>query len=565
MLILGLSSFVHDPAAALLRDGVVESAVEENKLLRAPARGLPERAIQFCLEQGGVGWRDLDAVVVATRPWRAWRRRLRMRLSQSVASPVAGAYYETRDSAELAGQLKQLRILRQRCGDSSKVLEMEHHLCHAASAFYPSPFERALVLTLDENGDGWSGLVASGEGSRLHPLRVMPFPHSLGWIYSQVTALLGFVSHAEEHKTQWLSLEGEPAYKQVFLDMFSRPGGGSLPRLNPAYFARGLKGSLAFSKKFYGAVGLDPAQRETLSEELRRSLASSLQHAFADLLVEVVEAQRLQHRLESLCLAGGVFQNPVLVAALEQRLGGQNIFVQPAAGNPGTALGAALLYCHQVQRQPRTAAPVSLYWGPRFTREDIKGVLDNCKLRYQYFATEAAKFESVVRLVEQGRIVAWYQGRVEFGPRALGNRSLLASPWAPYVRENLNDYVKHREWFRPFALAVPEEDAPRYFEFSPQARFMSSLGRLLNPDGLPAGFALPGGAVRLQVVSQSSNPLFWRLLKFFGRHAAAPILVNTSFNLFGEPLVVSPRDAVRSLYSSGIDALMIDNFLVAKQ
>ena len=565
MLILGLSSFVHDPAAAVVKDGAVESAVEENKLLRAPARGLPERAINFCLQQAGVSFRQVDAVAVATVPWRAWRRRLRLRMTQSVASPVAAAYYETRDSAELARQLNHLRVLRERRAEAGKVIELEHHLCHAASAFYPSPFERALVLTLDENGDGWSGLVAVGEGSRIRPLRVIPFPHSLAWIYSQVTALLGFAPHGEEHKTQWLSLEGEPAYKDVFLDMFSQPSSGSLPRLNPAYFTRGLKGSLAFSGKFYAAVGVDPAQPDTLTEELRRALASSVQHAFAELIAELAGSLRRQHGLRQICLAGGVFQNPVLVACLEQRLGAEDIFVQPAAGNPGTAVGAALLYWHQLLQQPRGEPLQSLYWGPRFSREDIKGVLDNCKLRYQFCATEAAKFEAAVALLQQGRILAWYQGRTEFGSRALGNRSLLASPWAAYVRENLNDYVKHREWFRPFALAVPEEDAARYFEFSRQAHFMSSLGKLRSPDAIPPGFVLPGGAVRLQVVSNSANPLFWRLLKFFGKQAEAPILVNTSFNLFGEPLVVSPRDAVRSLYSSGIDALMIDNFLVVKQ
>jgi carbamoyltransferase len=205
------------------------------------------------------------------------------------------------------------------------------------------------------------------------------------------------------------------------------------------------------------------------------------------------------------------------------------------------------------------------YWGPSFSRTEIKDTLDNSKARYSLQITEDRKMDMAVQLLHAGKIVGWYQGATEFGPRALGNRSVLASPWADYVKENLNDYIKHREWFRPFALAVTEEDCDRWFEASPSCRYMNSLATAKpSKDGLPEGFLLPGDRVRLHVVSRDANPTFWRLLKRFGESAPAPILVNTSFNLFGEPLVVKPRDAMRSYFCSGVDALIIDNFVLSK-
>ena len=228
-------------------------------------------------------------------------------------------------------------------------------------------------------------------------------------------------------------------------------------------------------------------------------------------------------------------------------------------------MGAAYLAWHELLKRPRVEPVSSPYWGPRFTSQEAKDVLDNCKARYWLQITDDRKVETAIRLLAEGKIVGWVQGAAEFGSRALGNRSVLASPWAPYVRENLNDFIKHREWFRPFAISVPEEDCSQYFEASQQCRFMNSLGTV-QPGSvcLPEGFVLPGGRVRLHVVKKETNPLFWRLLKAFGKSAPAPMLVNTSFNLFNESLVVTPRDAVRSYFCSGIDSLVINNFVLAK-
>jgi carbamoyltransferase len=563
MLILGLSSLDHDMGAALLRDGEVVTAIENEKLTRSRTRGLPEDAIQFCLNKAGVDWKDLDAVAVASQPVQGWMRRSLLRARMVPFSAVANTYYEVNELSLLAHELNLRRLLRRNHGPKANVQNFSHHLCHAASSFFLSPYDRALIVILDEDGDGTSGLIAVGEGTKLRVLRRIPFPRSLGWVFTQVTDLLGFLPHKEEHKTQWLSLEGEPLFKDVFLDMLRRPG-SPLPRLNFTYFNRGLTGRVAFSEKLYHAVGMADRDAE-LADDQRRAIAASVQQACSEIVIDLVRHFSQSEGLTDVCLGGGLFLNPLLVSTVERQIGLNRIFVPPAPGNSGCAVGAAKLLWYQEPNRPRKAVPPGVYWGPGYSRAEIKDTLDNSKARYSLQITEERKLDAAIGLLHAGKIVAWYQGATEFGPRALGNRSVLASPWAPYVKENLNDYNKHREWFRPFALAVPEEDCHRWFEASQACHYMNSLATALPVGGdLLEGFVLPGNRVRLHVVNREASPLFWRLLKRFGETAPAPILVNTSFNLFGEPLVVKPRDAMRSYFCSGIDALIIDNFVLSK-
>jgi carbamoyltransferase len=342
------------------------------------------------------------------------------------------------------------------------------------------------------------------------------------------------------------------------------------PHLNRKYFKRSFAGELSFSDEFYRCVGWDNKSDAIAEDKLRANVASSLQQACATIVSEWVEAIAKKNGMRSLCLAGGLFLNPLLVAAVDSNAHFDHVFVQPAAGNEGTALGAALLAWNADTKRPRTASMGAPYWGPEFSNEAVKSVLDNCKASYKWCDSEEEKLAETTRLLQAGKIVAWYQGAAEFGPRALGNRSLLASPWSPYVKENLNDYVKHRESFRPFALAMPEEDCAEYFDYSSNARYLTTMarakekGRKLLAE-LPPGFLLKDNLVRLHALSSRDNPLFWKLLKRSGENAPAPILVNTSFNLFGEPLVVTPRDAVRSYFCSGADALVAGNFLLKKR
>ena len=575
MNILGVSGLAHDSAAALLSDAGIVAAMEESKLVRRHAViGIPREAIRFCLERAGTGWSGVECVAVASRPVRTWVRQAWMRAKLTPFAPVPSGYYQTKALGELGRELNNGRLL-ETLGESPhlKVLHLEHHLCHAASAFYASDFDRALVLTLDEQGDGHSGSITLGEGKRLRVLESISFPHSPAWIFSQITDLIGFTPHSDEHKTQWLGLEGDPVFETLFLGMLRRVP-GKLPRLAMRYFNPGLAGHIALSPKFYRVVGVDPAigkaaetgsPRPPIPEPLRKQLAASVQQACCAIAAELAERYRKQTGAKSLCLAGGLFLNPLVVSHVERNTGFDHVFVQPAAGNEGTALGAAWYVRHHVQGKARQAAVEKLDWGPSYSSQEIKQVLDNCKAHYRFHTGDEHQLEETVQLLVAGKIVGWFHGAAEFGPRALGNRSLLASPWAAYVKENLNEFVKHREAFRPFAISVLAERAAEYFDYSPPARFMATLG-IAKPEaaGLLEGFLLPGGRVRLHVVERAANPLLWRLLERFGQFAPAPMLVNTSFNLFGEPLVVSPRDAVRSYFCSGVDALMIGNFSLAK-
>lgn len=563
MLILGLSPFRHDTTAVLLVDGKCVAAIEDAKLSRTHGFGLPEAAINFCFKQAGITWHDVNIVAIATRPMRGWARRSWGAAATSPFSPLAGAYFEANEFGSLARDLSNLRILRHKNGTSSfRLLNFEHHLCHAASAFYQSSFDRALILTLDEDGDGRTGMLAVGEGSEIRPLKTIAFPHSLAWVYTRITELLGFVPQKEEHKTQWLSMEGEPVLKPVFLDML-RGANGLLPCLDTDFVQRGATGQLALSEKFHQRAGI-AAGGAAITDDQRRALASSVQQACVEIVADLIEQYRKQEGVSEVCLAGGLFQNVLLVSDLEKRLGINQVFVPPAPGNSGSALGAALLAWQQGRGRIREDDSCP-YWGPASGVHEIKDVLDNSKARYSIQNTAERKLDSTIQLLHAGKIVGWFQGHAEFGPRALGNRSLLASPWAPYVRENLNDFVKHREWFRPFAIAVPEEDCSRYFESSRLCASMNSLASVrAGGDAVPREFCLPGNRIRLHLVERKSNPLFWQLLRRFGEHAPAPLLVNTSFNLAGEPLVARPQDAVRSYFCSGIDALVIENFMLSK-
>jgi carbamoyltransferase len=575
MYILGLSTTEHDPAAALIDErGAVVAAIEEGKLGRSRGLGgIPRAAIRFCFDRAGIGWRDVKRVAIATQPGRSWMRKAFFRVRLAPFSPISSAYFLNKSLGELGRELNNFRIVREMAGaPSGRVSELDHHLCHAASAYFASPFDQALIVSFDSQGDGRSGFVGLGEGTRIRELFSIPFPHSLAWVFTQVTRLLGFSDRAEEHKTQWLSLMGEPIFAALFVEMIRRHPHGP-PHLNAKYFENDFVGEFPFSDEFYRRLGLHlSSERHAVTPELtlRMNIASSLQKATEVVVTEWLESLRERNQSKCLCLAGGLFLNPLLVAAIERQTTFGKVFVQPAAGNAGTSLGAAWLAWHQSPQRSRVAPMASAYWGPSYSNEEIKQVLDNCKSHYRWCDSEGRKIEAAAELLKAGKIVAWFQGAAEFGPRALGNRSLFASPWAEYVQENLNDFIKHRESFRPFALAIREEDCDEYFDCSANARFMTTMAKAKEKarkllDSPTSGFVSKEGFTRLHVVTFESNPLLSKLLKRMGEIGPAPMLVNTSFNLFGEPLVMTPRDAVRSYYCSGVDALVAGDFLLTKR
>ena len=567
MHILGLSSLEHGPAAAIIGETGLIAAIEEGKLARTrTAEGIPRRAIQFCLESAGIKWPDVERIAIASRPGRTWSRTALFRARLAPFAPKASVYFLNKASGELGRELNNFRIMRDMAaGARDRVQGFDHHLSHAASAYFASPFDRALIVTFDERGDGRCGFAGVGEGKNIRELVGIPFPHSLAWFYTQITKLIGFQPHGDEHKTQWLSTTGEPVFADFFTAMLRRTP-QSPPHLTSKYFQGDFAADLSFSDEFYKGLGIQREAEPHLEPKLCANIAASLQHACSEIVVEWIETLRKQTGHRNLCVAGGLFLNPLLVSAVEEKTGFENVFVQPAAGNEGTALGAAWLAWHESSKRSRVAPLASLYLGPQFSNEQIKQVLDNCKATYRWCNSEDQKVDEALSLLQAGRIVAWFQGAAEFGPRALGNRSLLASPWAPYVVDNLNDFVKHREPYRPFALSIPEEDCQEYFECTANGRFMTTMAtptpkvrKLLEP--ISSGFIV-WDRVRLHIVARGDNPLIWKLLRRSGEKGPAPILVNASFNLFGEPLVITPRDAVRSYFCSGVDALMAGIFLL---
>jgi carbamoyltransferase len=540
MYILGISTLGRSSAVALLNERGAIFAIEEEKLNRLQELSeVPRLALDRCFLDNHLKLSELRGIGLAERapsPARHHRKR-----------PLRSAAQEH---------------LHQLLRGGPRASHFDHHLCHAASAYYTSGFDHALVLSLDQGVGSHSGLIALGDGDDLRPLLSMRFPNSLGWFYSRVTELAGLRPLRDEHKIQWLSKDGQPEFLPAFRKLFTWKSNGSFA-LNRRYYLSGPDRSGVFSPQFYSELGIS-SRGFSRTPRWRANVARSAQDCVEEIVLELAANFRQRTSARSLCLAGGLFLNVLLVRALELHGGFQNVYVQPVSGNAGTALGAAYFAFKKSTGFSRRAPLASLAIGMCADSQEIKAVLDNCKISYRYLSGEDELVGEVASLLLRDKIVAWCQGRSEFGHRALGNRSLLASPFSEYVVENVNQYIKHREEFHPFALSVPAERAAEYFDASPNCRFMASLATLSKPVSGLERFAFHGNAIRVHTVERSGNPLFWNLLHKFGESAPAPILVNTSFNLFGEPLVTDPRGAVRSFYCAGIDALALGPFLLVK-
>lgn len=513
MTILGLGGLLDDPACAVLSGGELRAAVEEEKLMRSAKLGaVPEGAIAECLKAAGARRADVDCVAVV-RPF-------------------------------ARGPESHFHVNLRREFPNAEIVLVEHHQAHAASAFFASPYDEATVLTLDHSGDFRCGARWSASGNQIQIEKEWYFPDSLGRLYGAVTELLGFDSGADEHKVQWLSASGDDRYVDLFREILVHS-----PRIEAAYLDR------EFEQRFFDRLGVDASNIAGVAGHVARGLQAAVEEAVINLAGEG----------ENLCLAGGLFFNAMLVEALERCGRWENVFVQAAAGNAGTALGAVWHVWHQLRREKRKHHSQSLLLGPSYSAEEIKQVLENCKLPFRYQRSNDEMLAAAVRMLGENKIVAWMQGRMEFGPRALGNRSLLASPLDPYSSENLNVYIKRREAFRKFAASVPAEVASTYFETGHNANNLATVGRVREAHrGTFAAATLGRDRIRVHTVEEHENPLFHRLLREAGKATGLPVLYNTSFNLFGDPLVSTPRDAVRSFYSSGVDAMFVGNFLLEK-
>lgn len=521
MIVIGLGGLLDDAACALLKNGEVLAAVEEAKLTRGQRPGgLPQAAIEECLRLSNATRAQVDCVALV-RP--------------VARGPEVDLHMTLRDQFP-----------------NAEVVVVEHHMAHAASAFFASPFEKATVLTLDHAGDFRCGARWKASANQIELDKEWYYPDSLGRLYGAVTELLGFRAGDDEHKVQWLSASGDDRYAPAFREIVSEAA-----RIDPAYFDGNRLAAGGFSRKFFDALSLTDGAK--IPPVLAPSIARGLQKTVEETVLT------LAGEGENLCLAGGLFFNALLVEFVERSGRWKNVFVQAAAGNAGTALGAVYHVWHQLKKRARHPASGTLLLGPSYGVDQIKQVLENCKLGFSYLRSTDDVLARAVSMLGDHKIVAWMQGRMEFGPRALGNRSILASPLDPYSTENLNIFIKHREPFRKFAASVPAELASEYFDAGPNARTIATVGRVREAHKKTFAPAILGDdMVRVHAVDESENPLFHRLLHEAGKTSGLPVLYNTSFNLFGDPLVSTPRDAVRSFYSSGIDVLFVGNFLLEK-
>jgi len=590
--ILGISAFYHDSAAALLEDGRIVAAAQEERFTRKKhdAR-FPLHAIRCCLTEGGIALGDLDRVVFYDKPFVKFERLLETYLS------FAPRGYKTfrmaiplwlREKLFLKDLLlKELRKISGNGKWNEELLFSEHHLSHAASAFFPSPFDEAIVLTMDGVGEWATTSAAIGRGNSLEVQKEIHFPHSLGFLYSAFTYYTGFKVNSGEYKLMGLAPYGEPKYKDKILEhLIDVKADGSF-RLNMSYFDF-CTGLTMTSQRFHDLFGGPPRKPDQLLTPYHMDLAASIQAVTEEIVLRLTRSLCEETGIRNLCLAGGVALNCVANGKVLRDACCDRIWIQPAAGDAGGALGAALAGYHLQLGRARTAngdAMRGSFLGPAFTQREIEDRLTRCGARFEVLA-DSALIATGAEDLARSKALGWFQGRMEFGPRALGNRSILGDPRSPGMQKTLNLKIKYRESFRPFAPSVLRERVSDWFELDCDSPYMLLVAdvvrsrrremtreekQLFGIDKLnvprseiPAVTHVDYSA-RVQTVHEDTNPRYYALLSAFERKTGCPVLVNTSFNVRGEPIVCTPEDAFRCFMGSELDALAAGNCYLRKE
>jgi len=577
MKILGISAHYHDSAAALVVDGVPIAAVQEERLSRRKNdASFPLSAIEWCLSRGGLEPNDLDAVVFYEKPLLKFERILTTSLR---AFPKSWRTFPRAMKNLLGEKLWVKGLIASELGVPGKrVLFTEHHQAHAACAFLTSPSQRAAILTADGVGEWATFSLARGERRvdgivSLDVLREVHFPHSLGMLYSTFTAFLGFVVNEGEYKVMGLASYGKPRFEASVKKLLRRTPDGAFA-LDMQYFEYHTTARRSYSSKFLDEFGpprkpFDPLDPSDEHGARYADIAASVQKVLEDTLVDIASALHRETGLSDLCLGGGVALNGCANARILRESGFERVLVPPAPGDAGCALGAALLVDRLHFGNPDRSCPDHAFWGPAIEPLDLRRVAEQDELPLASAADDGELVARVAALLDEGRIVGWMQGGTELGPRALGNRSVLAAPHSERTRDRLNREVKYREEFRPFAPAVPAEVADRYFELPPQGarlgRFMSGVFPVRAEHRARLGAVTHvDGTARVQTVDREMAPLFHDLLWAYAERTGMPILLNTSFNLAGEPIVNRAIEGYSTFRRSGIDVLVAGRFVVGK-
>ncbi len=588
MHILGVSCYYHDSAACLLRDGEVVAAAQEERFTRKKHdSAFPRNAIDFVLREAGIGPADLDLVGFYDKPVLKFSRILETFVSVAPAGLRAWLHFAPswmRDKLWVADHVRgQLGTY------DGPVLFAEHHESHAASAFYPSPFERAAILTMDGVGEWATSSFGVGDGADLSITREIRFPHSIGLLYSAFTYWLGFRVNSGEYKVMGLAPYGEPKFVEKIRDtLIDLRDDGSF-RLNLDYFGylTSLKMTTSKMDELFGRPRRTPESR---LEQFHMDVARSIQVVTEEVMLKMAHYAHRESGSENLCLAGGVALNCVGNGRIRREGPFKNVWVQPAAGDAGGALGVAYSLWHRYAGKPRTVDPAGhdamkgSYLGPGYDDEAIAAVLDEAEAPFELLSWEDMP-DHVAGLLADGNVVGWFQGRMEYGPRALGARSILGDPRSEDMQLRMNLKIKYRESFRPFAPSVLAERVSDWFDFDGESPYMLLVDQVADAQKLTAAEgddALEGierlksrrstipavthvdGSARIQTVTERTNPQYWRLLAAFERRTGCPILINTSFNVRGEPIVCTPADALACFRRTGMDYLVLGRHVLAK-
>jgi carbamoyltransferase len=592
--ILGISAFYHDSAAALVEDGDIVAAAQEERFTRKKQdAGFPTHSANYCLKQAGCTMGDIDHVVFYEKPLIKFERLIETYLA---IAPRGFNSFRKAIPVWIKEKLFQKRMLRDEirklAGDTSwdrPILFAEHHMSHAASAFLPSPFQSAAILTMDGVGEWCTTSIAHGQGNDIKILKEIQFPHSLGLLYSAFTFYTGFKVNSGEYKVMGLAPYGEPRFvKQIMDNIIDLKEDGSF-RLDQRYFDY-CGGLTMTSKAFHDLFGAPPRQPEQLLTQREMDLAASLQAVTEEVVIRLARHARAETGEKNLCLAGGVALNCVANGKLLRENIFDGIWVQPAAGDAGGALGAALSTWHQYAGKPRSVPGDGMdfmkgaYLGPSYSQEEIETELQALGARYDV-VPEDELIEAVATALANEEAVGWMQGRMEFGPRALGCRSILGDPRSASMQKVLNLKVKYRESFRPFAPSVLREDVADWFECDVDSPYMLLVADIVASkrrgmtaqekslfgidklnvvrSDIPAVTHVDYSA-RVQTVHKETNALYWQLIKAFKAKTGCPVLVNTSFNVRGEPIICTPGDAFRCFMGTDIDMLAIGNVILRK-
>ncbi|HTD61673.1 MAG TPA: carbamoyltransferase [Gemmatimonadaceae bacterium] len=570
MKVLGISAYYHDSAAALIDDGVIVAAAQEERWTRhRHDPGFPRQAIAYCLRDSGTKARDIDCVAYYEKPFLKFERLIETYLAyapRGFGSFIRAMPVWLRDKLFLRSLLThELRALDPDVDWSARLAFPEHHASHAASAFFPSPFEEAAILTVDGVGEWATTSIAMGRRPSLDIVRQIDFPHSLGLLYSAFTYYLGFRVNSAEYKVMGLAPYGEPRYASLIRDrLIDLKDDGSF-RLDLSYFDY-CAGSRMTNDRFHALFGAPPRGADQPISSQHRDLAASIQAVLDDAMLRMTRDIATRTGATHLCLAGGVALNCVANGAIHRDGRFEGLWIQPAAGDAGGAIGAAYIAWQAANERaiPTGDSMRGALLGPEFSQAEIEQRLGHLGARWTTLSDEALIACSVERLVQRDAL-GWFQGRMEFGPRALGSRSILADPRDPTAQSTLNLKVKFRESFRPFAPAVLRERAAEWFELDVESPYMLLVAQVRDQhrSEIPAVTHVDGSA-RLQTVDRAVHPRFHALIAAFAERTGCPMLVNTSFNVRGEPIVCTPDDAFRCFMATGLDAMSIGNCFLRK-